>query len=342
MKNVLKYWLDMGADGFRIDMAGSLTKNDEGSKECIKWWKEVRNMLDTQYPNAFIVSEWSHPPAALEGGFHADFLHWIAPYEDLFRREQYRSLNGISPDGFSYFDKLGKGDITAFIEIYLKQYEETKSKGFISIPVGNHDLSRITNNRSKEDLEIIYAFLMTMPGVPFFYYGDEIGMKQLLIENAKEGCYKPRAGARTPMQWTSDADAGFSPAKPADFWLPVDTDADKPNVQSALKNTNSILYATKKLIAMRRSEKALQAQADFNVLYAEKNKYPFVFSRSLNNEQIIVALNPSGRDVTIEIPTAISGNPALIAGAASKIKLDGKKIVLEMKDVTYSVFKIKK
>ena len=342
MKNVLKYWLDMGADGFRIDMAGSLTKNDEGSKECIKWWKEVRNMLDTQYPNAFIVSEWSHPPAALEGGFHADFLHWIAPYEDLFRREQYRSLNGISPDGFSYFDKLGKGDITAFIEIYLKQYEETKSKGFISIPVGNHDLSRITNNRSKEDLEIIYAFLMTMPGVPFFYYGDEIGMKQLLIENAKEGCYKPRAGARTPMQWTSDADAGFSPAKPADFWLPVDTDADKPNVQSALKNTNSILYATKKLIAMRRSEKALQAQADFNVLYAEKNKYPFVFSRSLNNEQIIVALNPSGRDVTIEIPTAISGNPALIAGAASKIKLDGKKILLEMKGVTYSVFKIKK
>jgi hypothetical protein len=93
---------------------------------------------------------------------------------------------------------------------------------------------------------------------------------------------------------------------------------------------------------MRRSEKALQAQADFNVLNAEKNKYPLVFSRSLDNEQIIVALNPAGSDVTIEIPAEISDKPALIAGASNKIKRNGTKIVLEMKGVTYSVFKLKK
>jgi len=93
---------------------------------------------------------------------------------------------------------------------------------------------------------------------------------------------------------------------------------------------------------MRRNKKALQAQADFNVLYAEKNKYPFVFSRSLNNEQIIVALNPAGNDVNIEIPAAISGKATLIAGATNKINPDGKRIVLEMKGVTYSVFNLKK
>ncbi|TAH26564.1 MAG: glycosylase [Cytophagales bacterium] len=341
MKNVLKYWLDMGADGFRIDMAGSLTKNDQGSLECIKWWKEVREMLDTQYPNAFIVSEWSHPPAALEGGFHADYLHWIAEYENLFRKEQSRSLNGVSPDGYSYFDQKGMGDISAFMNVYLKQLEETKSKGFISIPVGNHDLSRITNNRSKEDLEIIYAFLMTMPGVPFFYYGDEIGMKQLLIENAKEGCYKPRAGARTPMQWNTSNNAGFSAASSEKLWLPIDSDPLRPTVQTALNNPTSIWYRTKHLIELRRKEKALYAQADFKVLYMEKDKYPFIYSRSLGNEKIIVALNPSGKELSVEIPLKIKGKLELLSGTPSILNTTGDKTMLTMKGVSYSIYKLK-
>ena len=342
MTNVLKYWLDMGADGFRIDMAGSLTKNDEGSAECIKWWKDIRQMLDTKYPQAFIVSEWSHPPAALEGGFHADFLHWIGPYEDLFRREQSRSLNGVSADGHSYFDKEGKGDISAFMTEYVRQYNETKSKGFISIPVGNHDLSRITNNRTDADLQIIYAFLMTIPGVPFFYYGDEVGMKQLLIENAIEGCYKPRAGARTPMQWTAAENAGFSTALKDKLWQPVDADPTKPNVQAAEANPNSLLHATRKLINMRRTEKALQAQAEFEILYVEKNKYPFVFLRRNAGETVIVAFNPSGTDVKISIPNSLKSKTTLISGANNVMSLDGKNLNLQMKGVTYSVFKLKK
>ena len=342
MKNVMKYWLNLGADGFRIDMAGSLTKNDPDSKEIVRWWNEVRSMLDSEYPNAFIVAEWSYPKAALEAGFHADFLHWIGAYEDLFRKEQSRSLNGVSPDGKSFFDKDGKGDISNFIAEYLKQYNDTKHKGFISIPVGNHDLSRITNNRTDADLEVIYAFLMTMPGVPFFYYGDEIGMKQLDINNYKEGNYKPRAGARTPMQWNSSTNAGFSKGPVEKLWLPIDQSPNFPNVEAAIKNPSSIFHATKRLIKLRSTEKALQAQADFKPLFAEKGKYPFVFLRTLDNETILVALNPSGSEVAIDLNVDLIGNPILIGGAKNTLNAKKGKLAMKMTGVSYSIYKFKK
>ena len=165
---------------------------------------------------------------------------------------------------------------------------------------------------------------------------------QLLIENAIEGCYKPRAGARTPMQWTGAETAGFSTASKDKLWQPVDADPAKPNVQAAEANPNSLLHATRKLINMRRTEKALQAQAEFEILYVEKNKYPFVFLRRNAGETVIVAFNPSGTDVKIAIPNSLKSKTTLISGSNNILSLDGKNMNLQMKGVTYSVFKLKK
>ena len=213
--------MDMGASGFRADMAGALVKNanitgndqffntrDEYTK---KFWNEIRSILDTEYNDAFMVAEWSHPESALDGGgFHADFFHWFSGYNDLLQKESWRIGNGYS-EGHSFFDKEGKGNIAEFLRQYMDQYNKTKGKGYILLPLGNHDQARLGNKRTDKELEMIFAFSLAMPGIPFIYYGNEIGMRQLADDLPYvEGAYKPRAGARTPMQWSAGKNLGFS------------------------------------------------------------------------------------------------------------------------------------
>ncbi|MBQ1825929.1 MAG: hypothetical protein II113_04865, partial [Firmicutes bacterium] len=164
---------------------------------------------EKEYPDGFMVAEWSYPADALDNCFHVDFFHWFNGYNDLFQKESWRILNGVS-EGHSYFDSEGKGDIKAFLASYMDQYIKTAGKGYISLPMGNHDNARLGNRRTDKELEIIYAFGFTMPGVPFLYYGNEIGMRQLPNDWPQvEGAYQPRNGARTPMQWSSGKNLGF-------------------------------------------------------------------------------------------------------------------------------------
>ena len=74
LKNIMRFWLTMGCDGFRVDMAGSLVKNDPESKGTISLWQNIRNFLDEEFPDAAIISEWGEPDKSLMGGFHMDFL----------------------------------------------------------------------------------------------------------------------------------------------------------------------------------------------------------------------------------------------------------------------------
>ena len=143
-------------------------------------------------------------------------------------------------EGHSYFDAEGKGDIKDFLKSYMDQYQKTVGKGYISLPLGNHDNARLGNKRTDKELEIIYAFGFTMPGVPFLYYGNEIGMRQLPNDWPQvEGAYQPRNGARTPMQWSTDKNLGFSTGDAANLYLPVDPAPDAPNVATQEKNPQS-------------------------------------------------------------------------------------------------------
>jgi maltose alpha-D-glucosyltransferase/alpha-amylase len=332
MEKVLRFWLDLGCDGFRVDMAGSLVKGDDGS-ECAKYWKGVRTHLEKDHPDLFLVSEWSNPIDALNGGFNADFLHWIPEYPSLFQGEADRP---------AFFSAKGGGDITYFLGAYLRQYEATRTKGFISLPFANHDLPRIQRDgRTRRDVEIIYAFELTMPGTPFLYYGDEIGMRQLDGLPYTEGSYGTRAGARTPMQWGKGQNLGFSTAEPAHLHRAVDPSPDAPTVESAEKDPHSLLQQVRALIALRRNEPALLAQADFTPLYAQKDRYPFVFLRSLGKSQILVALNPAKSPVKIsfKLPVATKTQP-LLAGQNSRLTVTGTQATVEMEGTTFSIYRL--
>ena len=138
LKNVLRFWMDMGADGFRADMAGALVKTrrirgneqffNTNENETKLFWREIRRLLEKEYPQGFMVAEWSYPSDALDDCFHVDFFHWFKGYNDLFQKESWRILNGVS-EGHSYFDAEGRGDVRELLRSYMDQYQKTVGKG---------------------------------------------------------------------------------------------------------------------------------------------------------------------------------------------------------------------
>jgi glycosidase len=351
MKKVLRFWMEMGADGFRADMAGALVKtgNVEGNQQFFEthedgtkqFWREIREILKKDFPEAFMISEWSDPASALDGCFHADFFHWFEGYNDLFQKESWRILNGLS-EGHSYFDKEGKGDITFFLSKYMEQYNLTKGKGYISLPLGNHDNARLGNERNDDDLEIIYAFGLTMPGVPFIYYGNEIGMRQMPEDWPQiEGAYRPRNGARTPMQWSPGRNLGFSTAPARKLYLPVDPSKEAPNVMMQEKDPNSLLNRTRRLIGLKNTEPAFAAYAEFVPLYAKKNSYPFVYARAKDQNVVIVVLNPAAEESHAEFNfDRPYSKLKLVAGKDVKIALSGKTMSMSVPGRTYAIYKL--
>ena len=352
LKKVLRFWMDMGASGFRADMAGALVKNanitgndqfysakDNGTK---KFWHGIRDILDTEYPGSFMVSEWSDPDAAINGGgFDADFFHWFPGFNDLYQKESWRILNGYS-QGHSFFDKEGKGDIANFLRSYLMQYNKTKGKGYVILPLGNHDLSRLNIKRSYKELEMIFAFSIAMPGIPFIYYGNEIGMRQLYNMPYVEGAYKPRAGARSPMQWSRGKNDGFSTANPNRLYLPVDTAADAPNVQDEEKDQNSLLNKVRNLIQIKKKEPALKAYAEFVPVYAKENAYPFIFARANGKDVVLAIFNPAAEEKTADFSLNISAKEfTLLAGDKSQIGSSGNRYKLKISGQSYSLYKLK-
>ncbi len=285
--NIMRFWLGMGCDGFRVDMAGSLVKNDADGKGTIKLWQKVRSFLDREFPDAAMVSEWGEPDKSLQGGFHMDFLLHFGPshYNDLFRCEE------------PFFSSRGKGDVSEFVKKYTENYEKSERKGLICIPSGNHDMDRLSRSLHGDELKIAFAFLLTMPGAPFIYYGDEIGMNYVENLTSVEGGYN-RTGSRSPMQWDKSLNAGFSTAAPEKLYIPLDGSSNRPDAASQLADKSSLLNEIKRLIVIRQSHKALQSKGEIEFVFAEKNSYPLAYIRSSENERLLIVINPSSEKKT--------------------------------------------
>ena len=313
VKDVMRFWLDVGCDGFRVDMADSLVKNDDADKSATcAIWQDVREMLDREYPEAALVSEWSNPLLALcNAHFHADFYlnHPGNGYNTLMR--DYDTEGG----DLSYFRKDSGGSIRRFLDDYLPKYGKSKDFGYISFITCNHDTPRPARTLDQRELKLAYAFILTMPGVPFIYYGDEIGMRYLDIPT-KEGGYR-RTGSRTPMQWTNGKNKGFSDAPESELYLPVDASADAPCVSDQERNPDSLLFEVKRLCTLRHEHADLQADALFSVMNDDESDAPFVYRRG----KLVLAVNPSSQVKSYEHETLTGrkviygiGAPALCDG----------------------------
>ena len=237
-----------------------------------------------------MISEWGQPDKSLMGGFHMDFLLHFGPshYNDLFRVEE------------PFFSRKGTGDASEFVKTYEENYAKTEGKGLICIPSGNHDMSRISQRLDKKEIKLAFSFILTMPGAPFIYYGDEIGMRHLEGAKSVEGGFE-RTASRSPMQWNSSVNAGFSAADPENLYIPIDSDVNRPTVEKAVNDPDSIYNEVRKLIELRQAHSALKSNGKIEFLYAEKNAYPLVYRRYDDNESIIVAINPSSNAASCRI-----------------------------------------
>ena len=340
LKKIMRHWLDLGADGFRVDMAMSLVKKDPNLVETMKLWREVREMFDHDYPNAVLMSEWSDPEKAVIAGFHIDFMLGFGnppAYNALFRRERTRDLDPYAAkDAHCFFDSAGQGNIRDFVDSYLHHYEITREFGFITIPSGNHDSTRLAVGRTPRDMLLAFAMILTMPGIPFIYYGDEIALRQIEGLPSKEGGYS-RTGARTPMQWNRSANLGFSTADAAKLYLPVDGASDAPTVEDALKGDDSLLAQVKDLVRLRLAHPALGAEGLFTPLYAEAHQYPFVYSRSWEGETFVIAVNPSAHAATADFAWPSGADLRPVRGdKLSPVFMEGR-CRLEMPPLSYSI-----
>ncbi|WP_320128646.1 alpha-amylase family glycosyl hydrolase [uncultured Sphaerochaeta sp.] len=299
MKDVMRFWLALGCDGFRVDMARSLVKNDAQYQATCEVWRDILDDVRKDYPQMAAISEWSDPPLALdEAGFDMDFYlnQEGNGYHALFRKTDE-----------SFFSKEGKGDAMPFVEEYLGWYEKSKDHGYISLLTCNHDTPRLTKAYDSTELKLAYAFVFTMPGIPFLYYGDEIGMQYVNLVSV-EGGYE-RTGTRTPMQWNSGKpNQGFSEAPASALYLPVDQRKNAPTVENQELDKTSLLHFVREIISIRRANPDLGSTANLEFLYAKSHEYPLVYRRG----NFVICLNPGKKDVTIAL--SVEGRPLYSLG----------------------------
>jgi len=322
LTDVMRFWLDNGADGFRVDMADCLVKNDDEKVATSGLWRRVREMLDSEYPEAAIISEWSRPERAINmAGFHMDFMldHRHNGYHSLVRKRE---------DGANrcYVGKGAPGDITGFTADFVPKYESIKGNGYISFITCNHDTPRLTRHLDENEIKLAYALIFTLPGVPFLYYGDEIGMRFIEGLPSLEGGYD-RTGSRTPMQWAPGKNLGFSEADPSRLYLPVDRSADAPTVEAQESDPDSILNTVKMLISLRRRYEDLNADGDFEVIHAKAGDPLFVYRRG----SVVVFVNPGAADSVInraEVQVLCSQAQSGVIFVIGQVSVEDERITL--------------
>lgn len=331
LKRIMRFWLDQGAAGFRVDMAFSLVKNDFKRKATIALWQELRAWLDRDYPEAALIAEWGNPAESGRAGFHLDFmLHFGVPgYTSLFRDR---------PGKKAFFQADGQGSIRVFLDQY--QTQRRKAQGaYISIPSGNHDMARLNLGRSPADLKVAFAFLLTWPGPPFIYYGDEIGLRFQPNLPSKEGGYG-RTGSRTPMQWDETENAGFSQAAPDNLYLPLDPRKTRPTVARQDRDPGSLLNHVRRLTALRNTSPALQAGGGLTLLAAEPDAVPFIYLRRLGREAFVVGLNPSRQRARAEVRIPLRKDLKLELGQGVRVNREAGRAVFDLAGVSWGVYRL--
>jgi alpha-glucosidase len=304
MYDVMKFWLDKGIDGFRIDVIWHLIKDKQLRdnpknpyyEEHMATYDQLLPVYSTDQPE---VHEIVQEMRAIHDRYN-DRIMIGEIYLPIHKLVTYygTSANGANlPFNFTLISiPWDAQKIAAAIDEYESALPE---KAWPNWVIGNHDQPRITSRVGSQQAKIAAMLLMTLRGTPTMYYGDEIGMRDIPIPPEEvmdpQGKNMPgknlsRDPSRTPMQWDNGMNAGFSNGKP---WLRIDNRYHRLNVASEKNDQYSSLTFYRKLIQLRQSEECLMI-GDYKPLFS--NNQMIAYFRKMENDQcFLIVLNLSHR-----------------------------------------------
>ncbi len=268
--NAMRFWMDMGVDGLRLDAIPYLIERDGTSCENVPEThvviKQIRAAIDAEYENRLILAEANMWPADVRPYFGDDDECNMAFHFPLMpriymalRQEDRLPITDIMaqtppiPDNCQWglflrnHDELTLEMVTDDERDYMNLAYAADTRMRINVGIRRRLAPLMDNNRRR--IELLNSLLLSFPGTPIMYYGDEIGMG----DNIYLG---DRNGVRTPMQWNSDRNAGFSRAVPAKLYFPVIMDPiwgyQAINVEAQESDPSSLLHWTRNMIALRK------------------------------------------------------------------------------------------
>ena len=314
---VMKRWLDAGVDGFRLDAVPYLCEREGTSNENLPEThavlKRLRAALDDYAPNKVLLAEANQWPEDVQAYFgHGDECHMAFHFplmpriymaiaqEDRFPITDIMRQTPEIPENCQWamflrnHDELTLEMVTDAERDYLWSTYAADPRARVNLGIRRRLAPLMDNDRRK--IELMNSILMSMPGTPIIYYGDEIGMG----DNIYLG---DRNGVRTPMQWTPDRNGGFSRADPAALYLPPIMDPvygySAVNVEAQSRSLSSLLSWTKRLIGVRKSTKVFGRGTLTFIRPA--NRAVLAYVRQLGDEAILCVANMSRSAQAVEL-----------------------------------------
>jgi maltose alpha-D-glucosyltransferase / alpha-amylase len=349
MKDVVRYWFDLGADGYRADAVPYLIEREgteyegasgENLPETHAYLKEVRTMLDAEYPDKILLCEanmWPEDvrPYFSDGdefqmGFHFPIMPRV--YMALKKGDATDMIDILNrtpeiPPECQWVTFLRNHDELTLEMVTLEDrqwmWEQYAPEPRMRLNLGiRRRLAPLLDNDPRK-IKLANSLLFTLPGSPIIYYGDEIGMgDNIWLDD--------RNGVRTPMQWEATPHAGFSAAPPHQFYAPViasdEYSSTRVNVAAARANPDSLYHTLRQMIVLRKQHKVFGwgkfswAECNTTVVAAFWKEYEGVRLLSLNN------LRDEPQTVTIILPPETNRAPETLFGDAAEIKMTGNRL----------------
>lgn len=323
--NMMKFWLDLGIKGFRMDVIDLIGKEPDklitqNGPKLHEYIQEMNRETFGKYDVLTVGETWGATPEI--GKLYSD-----PKRNELSMVFQFEVISLDKQQGKRKWD-LAPLDFIAFKESFRKWQVELYEDGWNSLFGNNHDLPRMVSRWGNdkeyrvESAKMLATMLHMQKGTPYIYQGEEIGMTNVKFpsieyyndieglnmynerislgysedEVMKSLYAKGRDNARTPMQWDSSENGGFSTEKP---WLMVNDNYTDINVERDIKAPWSIFAYYQKLIRLRKSEEVIK-YGKFELLLKE-HKEAFVYTRSYNGESLLVVCNFYGNNISIDL-----------------------------------------
>lgn len=348
MLNIMRFWLDLGVDGFRVDAVPYLFEregtNCENLDETHDFIKRMRRMVDNEYPGRVLLAEanqWPHDLQPYFGNpenpdeFHMCFHFPVMPrlYMALARQDRTSVVDILArtppiPEGCQWatflrnHDELTLEMVTEEERYFMWDFYAPEMRQRLNLGIRRRMAPLVDNDRQR--IELLYSLLFSLPGAPVLYYGDEIGMGDNLE-------LPDRNGVRTPMQWNDRENGGFSNAPLENLYSPPVTGPEfgysRVNVLAQNITPDSLLNTVREMIAAR---KRLPVLARGEIKWLDdlpKNGLCFWRTQPNVREHVLALHNLSDDPLLVRLPEGMEFSNALDRGAnggmiSGKVVLD--------------------